>query len=61
MIFLLHFTMSCDKKEAIYIGNVCNGKQRSKSAIDHTRIEVPREEWDIVHKENFRIISELRK
>lgn len=42
----------------IYIGNVCNGKQKSKSAIDHTRIEVPREEWDIVHREKFRIISD---
>ncbi|MBO5135882.1 MAG: recombinase family protein [Clostridia bacterium] len=42
----------------IYIGNVCNGKERSKSAIDHTRIKVPREEWDIVHQEKFRIISD---
>lgn len=45
-------------RNEIYIGNVCNGKQRSKSAIDHARIEVAREEWDIVHKEEFRIISD---
>ncbi len=45
-------------RNEIYIGNVCNGKQRSKSAIDHTRIDVPREEWDITHREEFRIIED---
>ncbi|MEG1895066.1 MAG: recombinase family protein [Oscillospiraceae bacterium] len=51
-------TVACILKNQLYIGKVVNGRQTTKGLFTNQRDEHPEEEWIVVERPAFRIISD---